>query len=96
LVAWRALAKSRMTASLAEPGHRVCARPGRSTSLAASSSLTSVHVNVAPDKAIKHFAALNGAVERCNGPRRYEFYAVYDLPTSVQALNPIRDAPAPP
>ena len=35
---------------------------------------------------------LNGAVERRNGAWRYEFYAVYDLPTSVQALNPILDA----
>jgi len=35
---------------------------------------------------------LNGAVERCNGAWRYEFYAVYDLPTSVDALNPILDS----
>jgi transposase InsO family protein len=35
---------------------------------------------------------LNGAVERCNGAWRYEFYAVYDLPTSVEALNPILDS----
>ena len=34
---------------------------------------------------------LNGAVERCNGAWRYEFYAVYDLPSSVDALNPILD-----
>ena len=35
---------------------------------------------------------LNGAVERCNGAWRYEFYAVYDLPASVDALNPILDS----
>jgi putative transposase len=35
---------------------------------------------------------LNGAVERCNGAWRYEFYASYDLPPSVEALNPILDA----
>lgn len=34
---------------------------------------------------------MNGAVERCNGAWRYEFYAVYDLPRSVEALNPILD-----
>jgi transposase InsO family protein len=32
---------------------------------------------------------LNGAVERCNGSWRYEFYQTYDLPASVEALNPI-------
>jgi putative transposase len=35
---------------------------------------------------------LNGAVERCNGAWRYEFYGVYDLPRSVEALNPILDS----
>jgi putative transposase len=35
---------------------------------------------------------LNGAVERCNGAWRYEFYETYDLPTSVEALNPILDS----
>ena len=35
---------------------------------------------------------MNGAVERCNGAWRYEFYGVYDLPRSVEALNPILDA----
>jgi transposase InsO family protein len=35
---------------------------------------------------------MNGAVERCNGAWRYEFYSVYDLPPSVEALNPILDA----
>lgn len=32
---------------------------------------------------------LNGAVERCNAAWRYEFYAVYDLPDRVEALNPL-------
>lgn len=32
---------------------------------------------------------LNGAVERCNGSWRYEFYAVYDLPARVEDLNPL-------
>jgi len=32
---------------------------------------------------------INGAVERCNGSWRYEFYQTYDLPRSVEALNPI-------
>ena len=35
---------------------------------------------------------INGAVERCNGAWRYEFYAVYDLPTQVDQLNPLIDA----
>jgi putative transposase len=35
---------------------------------------------------------INGAVERCNGSWRYEFYATYDLPRSVEALNPILDS----
>lgn len=35
---------------------------------------------------------INGAVERCNGSWRYEFYACYDLPRSVEALNPVLDA----
>ena len=34
---------------------------------------------------------INGAVERCNGAWRYEFYAVYDLPSNVEAINPILD-----
>lgn len=34
---------------------------------------------------------INGAVERCNGAWRYEFYETYDLPGSVEALNPILD-----
>ena len=35
---------------------------------------------------------LNAAVERCNSSWRYEFYAVYDLPTRVEDLNPLIDA----
>ena len=30
---------------------------------------------------------LNGGAERCNGAWRYEFYAVYDLPTRLDDLN---------
>src|SRR5688500_3785950 len=33
-----------------------------------------------------------GAVERCNGAWRYEFYGVHDLPSSVEALNPSLDS----
>ncbi|MEO8811918.1 MAG: integrase core domain-containing protein, partial [Caulobacteraceae bacterium] len=29
---------------------------------------------------------------RCNGSWRYEFYGVYDLPTKLEALNPILDS----
>ena len=35
---------------------------------------------------------LNGAVERCNGSWRYEFYAVYDLPHRLDQLQPLVDA----
>jgi putative transposase len=35
---------------------------------------------------------LNGAVERCNGAWRHEFYNTYQLPASVEALNPILDS----
>lgn len=35
---------------------------------------------------------LNGAVERCNGSWRYEFYAVYDLPHRIDGLQPLVDA----
>lgn len=35
---------------------------------------------------------INGAVERCNGSWRYEFYQTYDLPRSVEALDPILDS----
>ena len=50
------------------------------------------------DKAIRLYELppkrpqLNGAVERCNGAWRYEFYAVYDLPSSVEALAPLLDS----
>jgi len=35
---------------------------------------------------------INGAVERCNSSWRYEFYALYDLPTRLDELNPLIDA----
>ena len=35
---------------------------------------------------------MNGAVERCNGAWRYEFYETYDLPSTVNQLNPILDS----
>ena len=35
---------------------------------------------------------LNGAVERCNGAWRYEFYQTYELPSSVNELNPILES----
>jgi len=35
---------------------------------------------------------MNGAVERCNGAWRYEFYETYDLPSGVEELNPILDS----
>jgi transposase len=35
---------------------------------------------------------LNGAVERCNGAWRYEFYAVHDLPHQIDRLQPFVDA----
>ena len=35
---------------------------------------------------------MNGAVERCNGAWRYEFYETYDLPSAVNELNPILDS----
>ena len=47
------------------------------------------------DKAIRLYVLppkrpqMNGAVERCNGAWRYEFYETYDLPSTVEALNPI-------
>lgn len=34
---------------------------------------------------------MNGAVERCNGAWRYEFYETYELPGCVEKLNPILD-----
>jgi putative transposase len=50
------------------------------------------------DKAIRLYVLppkcpqMNGAVERCNGAWRYEFYSVYDLPTNIDDLNPILDS----
>lgn len=35
---------------------------------------------------------MNGGVERCNGAWRYEFYAAYDLPATVEQLNPLIDS----
>lgn len=35
---------------------------------------------------------LNAGVERCNGAWRYEFYAVFDLPTQVEQINPFIDS----
>jgi transposase InsO family protein len=35
---------------------------------------------------------LNGAVERCNGAWRYEFYAAYELPHRLDKLKPLVDA----
>jgi putative transposase len=35
---------------------------------------------------------LNGAVERCNGAWRYEFYAIYELPRQLERLNPLIEA----
>lgn len=48
----------------------------------------SIRLYVLPPKSPK----MNGAVERCNGAWRYEFYSVYDLPPNVEAINPILDA----
>jgi putative transposase len=50
------------------------------------------------DKAIRLYVLppncpqMNGAVERCNGAWRYEFYAVYEIPSSVDKINPILDS----
>ena len=35
---------------------------------------------------------MNGAVERCNGAWRYEFYQTYQLPANVEQLNPILES----
>ena len=35
---------------------------------------------------------MNGAVERCNGAWRYEFYETYELPTNVEKLDPSLDS----
>ena len=37
---------------------------------------------------------MNGAVERANGTWRYEFYACYDLPYELPALNQAIDSVA--
>jgi transposase InsO family protein len=47
-----------------------------------------IKLYVLPPKSPK----LNGAVERCNGAWRYEFYETYDLPDSIDDLNPIIDS----
>ena len=47
-----------------------------------------IQLFVLPPKSPK----INGAVERCNGAWRYEFYETYDLPGNVEALNPILDS----
>lgn len=47
-----------------------------------------IRLYVLPPKSPK----INGAVERCNGAWRYEFYETYDLPISVEQLNPILDS----
>ena len=47
-----------------------------------------IRLYVLPPKSPK----MNGAVERCNGTWRYEFYGVYDLQPSVEAINPILDS----
>jgi transposase InsO family protein len=35
---------------------------------------------------------MNGAVERCNAAWRYEFYSTFDLPRSLEKLNPLIDS----
>ena len=35
---------------------------------------------------------LNGAVERCNAAWRYEFYAVYDIPETIDQIEPLIDS----
>jgi putative transposase len=47
-----------------------------------------LHLYVLPPKRPQ----LNGAVERCNGSWRYEFYAAYDLPHRLHELQPFVDA----
>lgn len=47
-----------------------------------------LHLYVLPPKRPQ----LNGAVERCNGTWRYEFYAAYDLPHRLAKLQPFVDA----
>jgi hypothetical protein len=38
---------------------------------------------------------MNGAVERCNGAWRDEFYETYDLPAPSKVSTPSRQLPAP-
>jgi putative transposase len=47
-----------------------------------------IKLYVLPPKSPK----INGAVERCNGSWRYEFYSTYELPTKVEELNPFLDS----
>jgi putative transposase len=47
-----------------------------------------IRLYVLPPKSPK----MNGAVERCNGSWRYEFYAVYDLPRNLADINPLIDS----
>jgi len=47
-----------------------------------------LHLYVLPPKRPQ----INGAVERCNGAWRYEFYAAYDLPHRLDRLQPFVDA----
>lgn len=35
---------------------------------------------------------LNGAIERCNGSWRYQFYVVQDMPLQIDRLQPFVDA----
>ena len=49
---------------------------------------TGIRLYVLPPKCPQ----MNGAVERCNGAWRYEFYSVYDLPRTVEDLNPLIDS----
>ena len=45
-----------------------------------------------PLRAPAQAATVERSLERCNGAWRYEFYETYDLPTSLEALNPILDS----
>lgn len=40
----------------------------------------------------RRYPQMNDAVERCNGAWSYEFNETCDLPSSVEALNPILDS----
>jgi hypothetical protein len=54
----------------------------------AKATMAAKAAEVLPPKSPK----MSGAGERCNGAWRYEFYAVYDLPRNVEAINPLLDA----